>query len=137
MPKTLLLVDDQELMIRVLQATLRTCGAHLATAKTGAEAVRFVGQKCIPEGIILDYSMPDQDGVETLRQIRALPGGDLIPVIMLTARDQTLIREAATGLRVDAFMTKPFSPASLQQEVKKMLERSEEESGMASSAEAS
>jgi CheY-like chemotaxis protein len=121
MPKTILLVDDQDLMQRVLQATLRTVGAHFASAKTGTEAVRFVGDKRPVDAIILDFSMPDQDGVETLRQIRALPNGRDIPILMLTARDQTLIREAASGMGVRAFMTKPFSPAMLQQTVREML----------------
>jgi CheY-like chemotaxis protein len=122
MPKTILLVDDQELMIRVLQATLRPLGARLAAAKTGAEAVRHVAESGAPDAIILDFSMPDQDGVETLKQIRALECGASIPVIMLTARDQTLIRKAVEGLRVEAFMTKPFSPTILLQTVKTVLE---------------
>jgi CheY-like chemotaxis protein len=122
MPKLILIVDDQDLMIRVLQASLRSTGAHLASAKSGAEALRKLATQPHPDTIILDYSMPDQDGVETLRQIRALPGGQDIPVIMLTARDQTLIREAARDLSVYSFMTKPFSPASLLQTVKEALQ---------------
>lgn len=121
MPKTILLVDDQELMIRVVQSALKTLGTHLPSAKTGAEAVRYVREQLVPDVIVLDYSMPDQDGVETLRQIRQLPRGDQIAVIMLTARDQTQIREAAEGLHVSDFITKPFSPTSLQNTVRKIL----------------
>lgn len=123
MPKHILLVDDQDLIIRVLQATLRSLGAHLPTAKNGEEALRFIQEKTLPDAIILDFSMPNMDGVETLRQIRKIPGGDAIPVLMLTARDQTLIRQAAEGLQVAAFMTKPFSPVTLQKTVKEMLEK--------------
>jgi CheY-like chemotaxis protein len=122
MPSTILIVDDQELMIRVLQATLRPLDVKIGTAKSGAEAVRFIEESGAPSAMILDFSMPGQDGVETLRQIRSLPTGAAIPVVMLTARDQTLIRKAAEGLHVHAFMTKPFSPTSLLQTLREMLE---------------
>ncbi len=122
MPPTILIVDDQELMIRVLQATLRPLDVKIGTAKSGAEAVRFIKESGAPGAMILDFSMPDQDGVETLRQIRGLPAGAAIPVVMLTARDQTLIRKAAEGLHVHAFMTKPFSPTSLLQTLREMIE---------------
>ncbi len=121
MPQTILIVDDQDLMVRVLQATLQSLGVRLPAARTGAEALRFFTSEGVPDGIILDYNMPDQDGVETLRQIRRMPGGETVPVIMLTARDQTMIRAAAEGLRVSAFMTKPFSPSTLQSEVRAIL----------------
>ena len=122
MPSTILIVDDQELMLRVLQATLRPLDVKIGTAKSGAEAVRFIKESGAPSAMILDFSMPGQDGVETLRQIRSLPAGAAIPVVMLTARDQTLIRKAAEGLHVHAFMTKPFSPTSLLQTLREMLE---------------
>lgn len=121
MPKTILLVDDQELIIRVVQATLRPLGLQLPSAKSGQEAVRYLENNPPPDGMVLDVSMPGQDGVETLRQIRDLPSGSSIPVIMLTARDQTLIRKEAEGLQVFDFITKPFSPNSLQQTVKRMV----------------
>jgi CheY-like chemotaxis protein len=122
MPKLILIVDDQDLIIRVLQTSLRTTGAHITSAKSGSEALKKLASPPLPDAIILDYSMPDQDGVETLKQIRALAGGESIPVIMLTARDQTLIREAARDLSVYSFMTKPFSPALLLQTVKEALQ---------------
>ncbi len=121
MPKTVLLVDDQELVLRVVQVALKTLCVNLPGVKSGAEAISFIENRGVPDAIILDFSMPDLDGVETLRQIRKLPGGDSIPVVMLTMRDQTSIREAAQGLHVFDFITKPFSPSSLQQTVRKML----------------
>jgi CheY-like chemotaxis protein len=121
MPPTILIVDDQELIIRVVQATLRSLGVRLEAVRTGMDAVRYVMETGIPSAIIMDFSMPEQDGVETLRQIRKLASGGDIPVIMLTARDQTLIRQAAEGLQVYAFMTKPFSPNTLLQTIKEVL----------------
>ena len=120
-PPSILIVDDQELMFRILQATLKTIGARMLFAKTGAEALQHLIEKDPPNAIILDYMLPDQNGIDTLRAIRNLPAGRLIPVLMLTARDQSLIREAAEGLNVKAFMTKPFSPNLLLQTIKEML----------------
>lgn len=116
-------------MVRVVQATLRPVGVHLASAKSGADAVRYVEETGVPAAIILDFSMPGQDGVETLRQIRKLSRGADIPVVMLTARDQTLIRKEAEGLHVHAFMTKPFSPNALLQTIKELLEPGKNSAG--------
>lgn len=116
-----LIVDDQEMMIRILQATLRPLGVPMASAKSGAEAVRYIEEAGVPGAIIMDFSMPGQDGVETLRQIRKLASGSLILVLMLTARDQTLIRKEAEGLHVHAFMTKPYSPNALLKAIREML----------------
>jgi CheY-like chemotaxis protein len=121
MNPTILIVDDQELMIRVLLATLRPLGTALASVRPGPEAVRYVEETGVPSAIIMDFSMPGQDGVETLRQIRRLATGAAIPVVMLTARDQTLIRKEAEGLHVHAFMTKPFSPNALLQTIREMI----------------
>ena len=121
MNPTILIVDDQELMIRVLLATLRPLGTALASVRSGPEAVRYVEETGVPSAIIMDFSMPGQDGVETLRQIRRLATGAARPVVMLTARDQTLIRKEAEGLHVHAFMTKPFSPNALLQTIREMI----------------
>ena len=120
-PPNILIVDDQELMYRVLQATLRPLGARLFWAKSGADALKHIQSDGNPQAIVLDFSMPDQDGVETLRQIRKLENGLSIPVIMLTARDQTHIRQDAEGLQVHAFMTKPFSPNMLLSTLKEIF----------------
>jgi CheY-like chemotaxis protein len=120
----ILVVDDQELMYRVLQATLRPLGARLSWSKSGAEAIAHIKDLGAPEVMVLDFSMPDQDGVETLRQIRELATGAAIPVVMLTARDQTQIREDAADLKVHSFMTKPFSPNLLLSTIKQILQNS-------------
>ena len=86
------------------------------------DAVRYIMENGAPLAIIMDFSMPEQDGVETLRQIRELEVGAEVPAIMLTSRDQTLIRKAAEGLQVHAFMTKPFSPNTLLQTIKAVVE---------------
>jgi len=120
MRKTILVVDDEDHMIRLLQFALRPTGAIFASAKSGEVALEYLRERS-PDLIILDYSMPGGNGVETLRQIREHPDRALLPVIMLTARDQTTIRAEANGLNVAAFLTKPFSPSDLQRRAREIL----------------
>lgn len=116
MNKTVLLVDDEEHMLRLLQFALKSVPVNVRALKSGAEVLAVLaGQHA--DLVLLDYSMPGMDGVETLRRIRAMERGGGIKVIMLTARDQTAIRQEAAGLNVEAFLTKPFSPSDLAKRV--------------------
>jgi two-component system alkaline phosphatase synthesis response regulator PhoP len=108
----ILLVDDEEHMLRLLQFVLKPIPASIHCVKRGDAAVEFLKANH-PNLVLLDYAMPGMDGVETLRQIRTQECGSAVPVIMLTARDQTVIRKEAAGLQIHAFLTKPFSPSDL------------------------
>jgi DNA-binding response OmpR family regulator len=116
----ILLVDDEEHMLRLLQFALKPISASIYCVKRGDAAVEFLKANH-PNLVLLDYAMPGMDGVETLRQIRAQEFGGTVPVIMLTARDQTAIRKDAAGLHVQAFLTKPFSPSDLVRRVRELL----------------
>lgn len=122
MSAKLLIVDDQDLILRIIQAAVKPLGPETMLARSGSDALAAIGKSGMPDGVILDYSMPGKDGVETLQCLRDLDGGAEVPVIMLTARDQTAIREAAAGLGVFRFMTKPFSPAILCRATEEMLQ---------------
>jgi CheY-like chemotaxis protein len=117
----ILLVDDEEHMLRLLQFCLKPIPASIHCVKRGDAAVEFFKANH-PNLVLLDYSMPGMDGVETLRQIRTQEGGGAVPVIMLTARDQTAIRKEAAGLHVEAFLTKPFSPSDLVRRARELLD---------------
>jgi len=120
MSKSILLIDDEEHMLRLLQFALRPIPAVVHCFRRGDAACEHLATTPA-DLVLLDYSMPGLDGVETLRRIRSLPGGDATKVIMLTARDQTAIREAAAGLNVAAFLTKPFSPSDLARRVRELM----------------
>jgi len=116
MNKTVLLVDDEEHMLRLLQFALKSVPVTTRALRSGAEALAVLaGQPA--DLVLLDYSMPGMNGVETLRRIRDMDGGGGVKVVMLTARDQTAIRQEAAGLNVEAFLTKPFSPSDLARRV--------------------
>jgi CheY-like chemotaxis protein len=120
--RKILIIDDQEMMLRILQSALKPLEAEFFFAKTGAQAIRHLEKSGLPDAIILDFSMPGEDGIETLKKIRALTPSQTVPVVMLTARDQTLIRQAAEGLLVHSFMTKPFSPSTLLKTLESILQ---------------
>jgi DNA-binding response OmpR family regulator len=119
--KQILLVDDEEHMLRLLQFALKPISATIHCVRRGDSAVDFLKANT-PNLVLLDYSMPGMDGVQTLRLIRAQEGGDAVRVIMLTARDQTAIRKGAAELNVEAFLTKPFSPGELVRRVRGLLD---------------
>ncbi len=120
MSKQILIVDDEDHMIRLLQFALKPVAASIVAVKRGEAAVEFLKENR-PDLVILDYSMPGLDGVETLRRIREGEEGAQVRVIMLTARDQTTIRQEAAGLNVQAFLTKPFSPSDLVRRTNELL----------------
>jgi two-component system alkaline phosphatase synthesis response regulator PhoP len=122
MKKTILLIDDEEHILRLLQFVLRPIDAILQVTRSGMEALAYLVKNPVAVAL-LDYSLPGMNGLETLQQIRSLKEGGDIKVIMLTARDQTTIRAEAEGLNVEAFLTKPFSPSDLARRVRELVER--------------
>ncbi len=116
----ILLIDDDEKILSLLKFILKTVGAQLRVSKTGEEALAFIESN--PASLVLiDYSLPGMNGIELLHHIRALKDGGDIKVMMVTARDQTVLREEAEGLNVAAFISKPFSPSDLLHTVQAMV----------------
>ena len=117
----LLVVDDEPTILELLAGTLRFAGFDVLTAVSGAEALRAAAA-AKPDLILLDVMMPDCDGFDVVRRIRA--GGPRIPVIFLTARDS--VHERVTGLTLggDDYVTKPFSLDEVLARIRAVLRRS-------------
>ena len=117
----LLVVDDEPTILELLAGTLRFAGFDVLTAVSGAEALRAAAA-AKPDLILLDVMMPDCDGFDVIRRIRA--GGPRIPVIFLTARDS--VHERVTGLTLggDDYVTKPFSLDEVLARIRAVLRRS-------------
>jgi two-component system, OmpR family, response regulator len=117
----LLVVDDEPTILELLAGTLRFAGFDVLTAVSGAEALRAAAA-VKPDLILLDVMMPDCDGFDVIRRIRA--GGPRIPVIFLTARDS--VHERVTGLTLggDDYVTKPFSLDEVLARIRAVLRRS-------------
>jgi two-component system alkaline phosphatase synthesis response regulator PhoP len=75
----------------------------------------------MPDLVLLDLMMPGCDGFEVLSQLRDLPGGGDLRVLILTAKGRDIDRRKAADLGVDAYMTKPFSTREVVQRVQSLL----------------
>ncbi len=122
-----LVVDDEERMVRFIRLNLEHDGFQVFEADKGMKAVNLIREK-LPDIVLLDVMLPDLDGYEVLKLIRQ---HNSTPVIMLTARGEEDDRIKGLELGADDYITKPFSPRELVSRIKAVLRRSES-SGIAS-----
>jgi DNA-binding response OmpR family regulator len=109
-----LVADDDAVTRRLLEATLRSWGYEVSTATDGAEALRMLEDAPSPDIALLDWVMPERDGPEVCRIIRARPQTVPVYVLLLTARGgrQNIIQGFQAG--ADDYITKPFDPEELR-----------------------
>lgn len=119
----ILVADDDSHIREVVRYTLERAGHAVAQADGGVEALR-VWREHPPDLIILDITMPDLDGLEVCRQIRAKSA---VPILFLSSRDEEIDRVLGLEIGGDDYVTKPFSPRELAARVKAMLRRSQGE----------
>ena len=115
-----LVVDDEPNIRELVQVALKFHGCSVTTAATGRDALRQA-EAARPDLIVLDVMLPDMDGFEVCRRLRA--AGNEVPVIFLTARDTS--SDTVTGLAIggDDYVTKPFSVEALVARVRAVLRR--------------
>src|SRR5262252_4668213 len=115
-----LVVDDEPNIRELVQVALKFHGCAVSTATGGMDAIRQA-ENLRPDLIVLDVVMPDLDGFEVCRRLRAM--GNEVPVIFLTARDTS--SDTVTGLALggDDYVTKPFSVEALVARVRAVLRR--------------
>lgn len=118
--KSILIADDDELLVRFMVHKLRGRGFEVVSAADGAQALRLANERK-PNLIVLDAMMPELDGFEVLRRLKEAPETSEIPVLMLTARKQA--RDVVTGLSLGAsdYLVKPFMPEELLMRIQKLL----------------
>ena len=124
MPKRLLVVDDEPNLLRALAAALRAEGYEVLTARNGREALVRVAES-VPDLVISDIRMPGMDGYQLAGQLRASARTALVPIVFLTAKDETADRIAGFRSGVDAYITKPFEPDELLAVIHSILSRVE------------
>jgi DNA-binding response OmpR family regulator len=118
---TVLVVDDEPNIADLIELYLRREGYRVVKAAGGEDGIRAVGEQR-PRLVVLDVGLPDIDGLEVCRRLRATSA---IPVIFVTARDTEVDRVLGLELGADDYVTKPFSPAELVARVKAVLRRAE------------
>lgn len=125
-PDHILVVEDDPFISDALEEVLREFGYEVTIAPTGASALDAM-QSDRPDLVLLDLTLPDVDGLDLCRQLRADPRYNAVPVIALTARDH--LNDRVAGLRegLDDYLTKPFNIAELAARLDANLRRSRRE----------
>jgi two-component system, OmpR family, response regulator len=116
---TILLVDDEDSIQRLLTFPLQRDGCTVVQARDGEEALRLFRDTPI-DLVVLDIMLPRADGLEVCRRLRA---ESTVPIIMLTARDDELDTVLGLELGADDYITKPFSIREFRSRVKALLRR--------------
>jgi DNA-binding response OmpR family regulator len=123
MTQTVLLAEDEPNIVESLTFLLKRAGFKIKVASDGRQALDTALEKQ-PAVLVLDLMLPELDGYEVLRRLRADPKGEKLPVLMLTAKGQRIDRETALECGADLFMTKPFSNAEITAAVVELASRS-------------
>jgi len=118
----ILAVEDDLHIARLLERELGRMGYALRTADSVAAAARELRREA-PHLMLLDLGLPDRDGGDLLRELRA--AGDRLPVICLTARDQPVERVGGLRAGADDYIVKPFDVAELDARIKAVLRRAD------------
>ena len=119
--RRILVVDDEERMVRFIRLNLEHDGFQVFEAFNGKQAIDKIRSN-LPDLVLLDVMMPDIDGFEVLEMIRE---SSTVPVIMLTAKGEEEDRVHGLELGADDYITKPFSPRELVSRVRAVLRRTE------------
>jgi two-component system KDP operon response regulator KdpE len=119
--RKILVVDDEERMVRFIRLNLEHDGFFVSEAFNGKQALQRIRDET-PDLILLDVMMPDMDGFEVLEMVREI---NSVPVIMLTAKGEENDRVRGLELGADDYVTKPFSPRELTSRIKAVLRRAE------------
>ncbi len=121
MAQQVLIVDDTEINLILFAALVKKlddCESHsFADPREGLAWA----QANVPDLVIVDYMMPDLDGLEFIRLMREMPGRETVPVLMITANDQKQIRYRALDIGANDFLTKPVDKVEFLARAKNML----------------
>ncbi len=121
MNQKVLIVDDEESILRLIKYNLEKAGFKAVTAEEGFKALETIKEEK-PDLIILDIMLPGIDGIEICKRLRKEDCH--IPILMLTARDEEIDKILGLEIGADDYMTKPFSIRELMARIKAILRRS-------------
>ncbi|WP_328553402.1 response regulator [Streptomyces sp. NBC_00358] len=124
-----LVVDDNKVIRQLIRVNLELEGLEVVTAADGAECLDVVHQ-VRPDVVTLDVVMPRLDGLRTAARLRADPRTRNLPLAIVSACTQYEV-ESGLDVGVDAFLAKPFEPSELVRLVRQLMERRDEDGGVA------
>jgi two-component system, OmpR family, response regulator MprA len=117
-----LVIDDEENIIDLIKLGLKYEGFKVEAASDGEEGIT-TAQRTSPNFIILDWMLPDMDGLEVCRRLRTNPTTQDIPILLLTAKDAVVNRVEGLNTGADDYLTKPFSFEELVARIRAILRR--------------
>jgi DNA-binding response OmpR family regulator len=129
-PATVLVVDDDPVILKLLEVNFEMEGFSVVRAADGAEGLERA-REVLPDIVILDVMMPRMTGYEVAKALREDEGTAHIPIIFVTARAQSSDVERGMELGVDDYVTKPFDPLDLIARVNVLLARRADAEGPA------
>lgn len=127
MPYHILLVEDDPDIAKMVQLSLRYQGGNRVSVATNGRDGLAVAERERPDVILLDVSMPEMDGYEVCRRLKADPVTASIPVVFLSARAQQMEIERGRSMGAAGYLVKPFDPMTLPHQLEAIIGRNEKE----------
>lgn len=116
---SLLVIDDERQIRRLLRVTLEAAGYRVREAESGSHGIQEIAAAA-PDGVVLDLGLPDLDGVEVVRRLREWT---TLPILVLSVRDGETDKIAALDAGADDYLTKPFGAGELLARLRAILRR--------------
>ena len=119
-PIRVLIADDDDVLLETAKDTLSSIGVKADIARSGAEAIQMISDSADYQVMILDWKMPDMDGIEVTRRLRKEVHND-IPVILISAYDYSDIESAAKEAGISGYICKPLFSSTLYNKINEVL----------------
>jgi DNA-binding response OmpR family regulator len=116
-----ILIADDDADTRIVVASVISILGHTPVVVNGGGDALAECERQLPDLAIIDYMMPSLNGIEVCHRLKTIPGGEFVPVLMLTARDTVQDKVSALEEGVDDYLTKPFNYQELRARVKALL----------------
>jgi two-component system, chemotaxis family, chemotaxis protein CheY len=119
--KQILIVDDSATILMSMETILKKVGYDVAKASSGEDALAFVAKGGKPHLVITDIHMPGMNGIDLIRKLRATPGFQFIPILVVTTESQQSKRDEARAAKATGWLVKPVQPDDLLKVVKQIV----------------
>jgi len=119
--KSILIIDDSELVLAMAKDALEEAGYRVATATNGIEANRFIFSREKPDLIIMDIMMPMLDGNKKAKILKENELSKDIPILLLSSKSDQEMRQLAEESGADGYILKPFTPVEITAKVRRCL----------------
>lgn len=122
MPKTILIVDDSQSIRSMTEFSLKQGGYTVVTANDGQQAIEtFKAVQC--DAVITDHNMPKMTGLQLVAEIRKLPNGKTVPILLLTTESSEDMKNRGRAAGATGWLVKPFEPTKLLDVVAKVTSK--------------